>query len=132
MDRGGGLFLRDAVQKEPEMLRHSRAVLRKAWLEEHAQVAGLTGQQDKALLTAVKNKMFWDRSTTASSGPRQPEQKGRQHEAQTAGKHCHCRLETGQGGERPNTKSNRNIAQTGLPLGPGTAEVMPFTNFLWH
>ena len=48
MDGEQDLFLRDAVQKELEMLRHSAATLRKVRLEEHIQVAGLTGQQDKS------------------------------------------------------------------------------------
>lgn len=63
--------LRDAVEKEPEMLRHGTAILRKVCLEEHIQVRGLAGQQNKSIAhNSQKNKMFWDRNTTASSGPR--------------------------------------------------------------
>lgn len=47
VDGEGQLLLRAVVQEGPETLRHSLATLRKVWLEEHIQVVGLTGQQDK-------------------------------------------------------------------------------------
>lgn len=55
--------------QKPKMLRHGTARLRKVWLEEHIQVAGPRGQQDKSTAhSSCKVKMFWDRNTS-SSGP---------------------------------------------------------------
>lgn len=114
-----GPFLRDATQQERKILRHSLV-----WLAEHIQVAGLTGQQDHSTAHSRdhRKKMFWDRSTAASPGSRQVQQKGGERQPGLQNSSARAPGDgTGQGREHPNTGQTKQQKHGLVHVGPGTS-----------